>query len=128
MWIIFPMETLYTIPHLILAFTDREEMDKENMTAIRKSGLSFRGKGMWPKLEEVVPGYIPAFPEKEALEDLQVLLDQTASVLSWARENPDLLFQNKEIRAMKYLLELLTKSRVHCDGKHLMRAPIRKMD
>ncbi len=88
-----PMETLMTIPHLILSFTDRKDMDKENLTAIKKSGLSFRGKGKWPKLEEVVPGYIPAFPEKETLEDLPVLLDQAASVLSWSRDNPDLLFR-----------------------------------
>jgi len=88
-----PELTLMTIPHLLIGFTDREEMDKEDMAAINKSGINFRGKGKWPKLEEVTPGYIPSFPEKEALEDLPVLLDQVASVLSWAMENPELLFR-----------------------------------
>lgn len=84
---------ILTIPHLMLAFTDRDKMDRENLVAIKKSGFSFRGKGHWPKLDETVPGFVPAFPEGEALEDLPVLLEQAASVFSWARDNSDLLYR-----------------------------------
>ncbi len=80
------------IPHLLISFTDREDMDNENIAAIKKSGLTFRGKGKWPLLEEVVPGFVPAFPEGETLEDLPVLLSEAASVLSWAGNDPDSLY------------------------------------
>ncbi len=88
-----PPWTILTIPHLMLSFTDREEMDRENLEAIKKAGLSFRGKGRWPKLDETVPGFVPAFPKEKALEDFPVLLEQVASVLSWARDNSDLLYR-----------------------------------
>lgn len=88
-----PSWTILTVPHLMLSFTDREEMNRADMAAIKKAGLSFRGKGRWPKLDETVPGFVPAFPEGEALEDLPVLLEQAAFVLSWARDNRDLLYR-----------------------------------
>ena len=85
--------TLFTIPHLLLSLTDRENLDKKDLEAIKKSGVAFRGKGLWPKLEEVVPGFVPTFPGKEVLEDLRILLDQAASVLLSARKNPDFLYK-----------------------------------
>ena len=88
-----PPETILTIPHLMLSFTDREAMDRKDLAALKKAGLSFRGKGKWPKLDETVPGFVPSFPEGEALEDLPVLLDQVVSVLSWAGDNPGLLYR-----------------------------------
>ena len=91
-----PPWTILTVPHLMLAFTDREELDRENLAAIKKAGFSFRGKGNWPKLDETVPGFVPAFPVGEALEDLPVLLEQVASVLSWARDNSELLYRKAD--------------------------------
>ncbi len=88
-----PPWTILTVPHLMLAFTDRGEMDRENLAAINKAGLSFRGKGQWPKLDETVPGFVPVFPKGEALEDLPVLLEQVASVLTWARDKSDQLYR-----------------------------------
>lgn len=88
-----PKETILTIPHLILSFTDRGEVDKVNLEAIRNSGISFRGKGQWPLLQDIIPGYVPVFPEGETLKDLPLLFEQIASVLLWAGENPDLLYR-----------------------------------
>jgi hypothetical protein len=82
---------ILTIHHLMLSFLDRKEMEKEDLDAIRKSGESFRGKKSWPRLEEIVQGYFPAFPEGESLDDLPVLLEQAVWVLSKAVIDPDFL-------------------------------------
>lgn len=88
--------TLFTIPHILLSFTDREELEKDHLEAIKKSGVQFRGKGNWPLLEEIVPGYMPVFPGRETLEDLPVLLEQIAAFLPRAMDNPDRLFRESE--------------------------------
>lgn len=85
-----PNEIL-TIHHLMLSFLDCEEMEKTELEAIRKSGESFSGKKSWPRLEEIVPGYFPALPEGESLDDLPVLLEQAVWVLSKAVVDPDFL-------------------------------------
>ncbi len=80
-----------TIPYLMLSFVDREELEKEDLDAIKKAGESFRGKKNWPRLEEIVPGYVPAFPEGKSLSDLPVLLEQAVWVLSKAVIDPEFL-------------------------------------
>jgi hypothetical protein len=88
-----PPETILTIPHLMLSYADREELSREQLDAIRLSGVKFRGKGNWPHLEEIVPGFIPVFPEGEALSVLPLLLRQAALVLYRAKEEPGYLFR-----------------------------------
>ena len=88
-----PPETILTIPHLMLSFTDREELSNEHLDTIKLSNVKFRGKGNWPSLEEVVPGFTPVFPEGEALSDLPLLLDQVALVLHRTKKDPGYLFR-----------------------------------
>ncbi|MDF1576747.1 MAG: hypothetical protein P1P86_16295, partial [Bacteroidales bacterium] len=72
------------IPHLMLSFVDREELEKEDLAAIRKSGKSFRGKGNWPQFGEFVPGCLPVYPSRETLTELYLVLKQTLLVLERA--------------------------------------------
>jgi len=81
------------IPHLMLSFTDREELEKEDLAAIKKSGKSFRGKGNWPRIEEIVPGYIPVYPGREILIELYLVLKQALLVLERAVEDKDYLIR-----------------------------------
>lgn len=84
---------IFTVPHILLSFTDREELEKDHLEAIKKSGVKFRGKGNWPLLEEIVPGYMPVLPEGETLEDLPVLLEEIADFLPRVMDNPEQLFR-----------------------------------
>jgi hypothetical protein len=86
-------ETLLTIPHLMLSYTDRERLSKENMDSIKRSGMTFRGKGKWPLLEEYVPGFTPVLPEGNVLWELPYLLDEVANVLLRAKDNPGYLYR-----------------------------------
>jgi hypothetical protein len=88
-----PPETIFTIPHVMISFTDREQLGKEHLDSIRISGVKFRGKGNWPLLDEIVPGFIPAFPESETLKDLLTVLNQAVTVLSKARNDRGYLFR-----------------------------------
>lgn len=85
------MERILTIPHLMVSFNDREGVDEENLEAIKTTGLKFRGKGRWPALKKIVPGYIPEFPDEEGLSDLEVLLEQALEVFRQAGEDEDYL-------------------------------------
>ena len=80
-----------TIPHLMLSFADREELGKEDLAAIKKSGIRFRGRGQWPRIEEIVPGYMPVYPDRETLVDLFLVMQQTLVVLERAEEDDNYL-------------------------------------
>jgi hypothetical protein len=107
-----PVESLLTTPHLLIGFTDREDMEKADLDAIKLSGVKFRGKGNWPRLDDAIPGYVPTFPEGKTLEDLPVLLEQVAELLPWAMENPELLY-----REGKKGQEILIRTPVRKSGK-----------
>jgi hypothetical protein len=77
---------------MMISFTDREDLDKENLGAIRKSGFRFRGKGNWPQITDIEPGFVPVFPQGKALEDLPVILEQAAAVLEKAVDDPEYLY------------------------------------
>lgn len=78
---------LMTIPHLMLSFDDRENLGKEDLAAIKKSGVRPRGKGVWPRIEEIVPGHVPVYPERESLVELYFVMQQVLAVAERAEED-----------------------------------------
>ena len=76
-----------TIPHLLLSFNDREQLQKEDLAAIKKSGVRFRGNGNWPCFEEIVPGYVPVYPGRASLKELFLVLQQTLILLKKVQED-----------------------------------------
>lgn len=44
---------------LIAQFTDREDLEKEDMKVIEPLGLSFSGANSWPSFRSYLPGYFP---------------------------------------------------------------------
>ncbi len=92
-----PPETIFTIPHLMLSFMDREFLSDKHRASIKESGMSFRGKGNWPLLEDIEPAFVPVLPEGEALSDIPYLLDQVVEVAHRAKKNTDFLLANQEI-------------------------------
>jgi len=82
-----------TIPHLMLSFTDREHLKKEDLAAIKKSGVRFRGNGQWPSIEEIVPGCVPVYPGRESLVELFLVMQQALIVLEKAEEDEHYLLE-----------------------------------
>ena len=90
------IEGMMTIPHMMLSFTDREELGRKDLAAIKKSGARFRGKGNWPQIEEVVPGYFPEYPARESLVDLFLVMQQVLEVLEKYTEDVVPLFRGSD--------------------------------
>jgi len=74
------------IPHIMLSYVDREDLGPKERAVIKKSGVSFRGKGHWPRFEEIVPGFIPAYPGKETLAELYLVMQQVRQMLERVKE------------------------------------------
>jgi hypothetical protein len=91
-----PPETILTIPHLMLSFTDREELDRQQLASIHSSGLKFRGAGNWPRLEINEPAFIPVLPEGDSLTDSVVVLEQTLKVTRRAVTGKDFLYREHD--------------------------------
>ncbi len=87
-----PEEYLLTMPHFMLSFEDRNLLRPEHIERIKASGLTFRGKGSWPVLDEVVPGYVPALPKGSTLADAAIVLEQVLDVAKRAEGNEELIF------------------------------------
>ena len=86
-----PETTILTVPHLLLSFNDREELDKDDREALRKSGVTVRGKGRWPRLKEIIPGFLPAFPGGDTLIELPAMLEQVIWVIFETLKKPGIL-------------------------------------
>lgn len=91
-----PPETILTIPHIMLSFTDRENLSPEQLASIKSTGLKFRGAGIWPSLKETVPAYLPVLPEGTSLSDASIILEQTLEVARRTVNDPDILCQESE--------------------------------
>ncbi|MEA3460275.1 MAG: hypothetical protein U9R49_00260 [Bacteroidota bacterium] len=72
---------LLTVPHLMLSYTDRDHLEKEDLAAIKKSGARFRGRGKWPRIEEIIPGYVGGYPSGDVLRELFLVMQQVLIVL-----------------------------------------------
>jgi len=92
-----PPETILTIPHLMMSFVDREELSGEHLASIKESGVTFRGRGNWPHLEDFEPAYTPVLPEGETLSDIPILLGQVVEVIRRAEKDTGFLLRDHEI-------------------------------
>lgn len=91
-----PPETILTIPHIMLSFTDRENLSPEQLASIKSTGLKFHGTEKWPSLEETVPAYLPVLPEGTSLSDACIIIEQTLDVARRAAKDPGFLIQEYE--------------------------------
>ena len=50
-----------SVPHVQVAFLDRRDLEKEDLSLIKQLGLKFKGRGAWPKFRSYRAGYLPWF-------------------------------------------------------------------
>jgi len=91
-----PPETILTVPHFMLSFTDREDLSPEQLASVKSSGLTFRGAGNWPSLGIFEPGFLPVLPQGEALSDVQIVLKQAVEVIRRTETGCDFLYEEHE--------------------------------
>jgi len=77
---------------LVASFEERADLNKEDLSLIRKLGLKFRGKHAWPLFRDYLPGYQPWFLTSPAeVRFLTLALQQAKDIALRMKENPDLL-------------------------------------
>jgi hypothetical protein len=77
---------------LMASFEERSDLDKEDLSVIRKLGLKFRGKQAWPLFRDYSPGFYPWFLTlRSEVRFLTLALQQAKELALRMKENPDLL-------------------------------------
>lgn len=61
---------------LMVSFENRDCLEKEDLTVIKKLGLKFRGSNRWPLFRSYMPGYFPWHLTKEEVTFLSTVLEQ----------------------------------------------------
>lgn len=83
---------LLLIPHLSLSFENKDDIDAPVRKKMKDLGYSFRGNNAWPDFKQIMPGFVPSMPEEDALNDLVVIMEQSADVFSRAKTDAEFLF------------------------------------
>jgi hypothetical protein len=80
-------DSLLLIPHTLVIRDDRENLSNQQYNIIKKLGLKYRGRGAWPNIQKITPGFLPHNPDEKRLNDLIHILSQSINVITRAREN-----------------------------------------
>lgn len=94
----FLPQLVFDTAQLTAAFTDRRELETQDMATIRQLGLKFRGTKMWPKFRIQHPAHFPWFLEERDARLLVVVLEQVLAVAPRVKDNPGLLPDAQEKR------------------------------
>ncbi|MBU9673919.1 SEC-C domain-containing protein [Planococcus sp. CP5-4] len=83
-------ELIFSQRSLLASFSDRDELDEEDLEIVKASGMSFRGKKQWPLFRSMVPGYYPWSIDEEEVRLLIDVIAQTKIVLEKVRGGMDI--------------------------------------
>lgn len=74
-------ELVFSQRSLLASFSDREELEADDLQLLKDAGLSFRGKKQWPLFRSFLPGYYPWSIDEEEARLLIEVIGQTKAVL-----------------------------------------------
>ena len=84
-------QMIYNQASILISFSNRDELEKEDYALIKSLELKYRGKKQWPMFRSFVPGYFPWFLNKQEVELLIYLLPLVLQVCKKAKDLPELL-------------------------------------
>ncbi|GAA0367661.1 plasmid pRiA4b ORF-3 family protein [Bacillus horti] len=76
---------------LLVSFSDRDEIEKEDYDLIKEAGFSYRGKKQWPMFRSFAPGYYPWTIDQEEVRLLIRLLPEIMRTCQEIYDRPQLL-------------------------------------
>ena len=86
-----PMEELvFSQRSLLASFSDRDELEADDLQLLKDAGLSFRGKKQWPLFRSFVPGYYPWSIDEEEARLLIQVIGQTKAVLKGVKDGMEI--------------------------------------
>ncbi len=81
-----PSEFILTIPHIMLSFVEADMLPDDQKKQIEKSGIAFNHNAL-PLLTRCVPGFVPASPDIESLNDFNIIFEQALHVLNRTKQD-----------------------------------------
>jgi len=90
-------EQFYHNDLIMIHFTDRKYLAKDELDIIKKLGLKFRGSNNWVSFRRYLPGYYPCSINKEEAELLVSILKEVTNVCLRFKEGPGLIADNKNL-------------------------------
>ncbi|KEF38478.1 Plasmid pRiA4b ORF-3-like protein [Schinkia azotoformans MEV2011] len=76
---------------LLISFSNRDELSKEDLQLLKEHGKSYRGKNQWPQFRSFRPGFYPWFLDEEEVRLLSLVIKQVMEVCRLAKKDPNLL-------------------------------------
>lgn len=76
---------------VMASFENRDFLEKEDLATIKKLGLKYRGKHVWPMFRRMRPFRLPAVPDAHQVRFLTVALQQAILVAKRYPYEPELL-------------------------------------
>lgn len=84
-------ELIYEQKSILVSFSNRDELDKEDYRLIKSLDLKYRGKKQWPLFRSFVPGYYPWSLDRAEVELLIAIIPQVIHICIQLNEQPSLI-------------------------------------
>ncbi|MCR2822375.1 plasmid pRiA4b ORF-3 family protein [Lederbergia panacisoli] len=79
-------DILVTQRNLLVSFSNRDELEREDYQIIKDAGLTFRGKKQWPMFRSFMPGMYPWLINEKEARLLMVAMEQALLLLREVEE------------------------------------------
>ncbi|MDD4645941.1 MAG: hypothetical protein PHY99_08130 [Bacteroidales bacterium] len=90
--------TLLSIPHFMISWEEKEELDPIQATIFDKLKIQYEGDLVWPQINQIKPGYIPGFADVNEFRNIGILLTQCLDILPRAMKDRTLLWEHPEMK------------------------------
>lgn len=78
---------------LLLSFSNRDELSREDVQLLKDHGKSYRGKNQWPLFRSFSPGFYPWFLDEDEVRLFTVVIEQVIEASTLAKKNSKILTQ-----------------------------------
>ena len=85
------IELIYEQQSVLVSFSNRDELEKEDYALIKSLDLKYRGKKQWPLFRSFVPGYYPWFLNRAEVEMLIAIIPHVVHVCKQIKGQPSLV-------------------------------------
>jgi hypothetical protein len=87
---------LLSIPHIMVSWEERQELEPLQSAIMDKMGISYTGKNVWPVINQTIPGCIPEIPNIRSFEKIEILLEQSLDMLPRLMSDPSIIYGNPD--------------------------------
>jgi hypothetical protein len=76
---------------ILLSFSNREDLSKEDYQLLKDYGRTYRGKNQWPQFRSFIPGFHPWKLDDDEVRRFSKWMEEILYICNLTKENPDLV-------------------------------------